>query len=328
MFGCVICEKTFKTYRGLNQHIRSCIAKTNAKTTTLSAASQPISSNVNINTLSEVNIERLREIRNEEIRDDTLVLEIKNEFECEVENDAIREVNKWGTEGSRNITKYINDAYEKIVFWRKNILMLPTGSVGKNYVVETTRLLNAWTSNSPMKDIASKAIHIMPSLLFQKPSKTSKSKDHTKVLERRMTLWLKGEINELVFEAETIQNKLTTVNSPKDISQISKQFIAMMEKGNVNGALKVLTNNMSNGILSLNDEMLNLLKEKYSEAQPVSEEILLKGEKPEIHPVIFDVIDEEMIKKSGIKNKRLIRSIWYGCRWMEENPGLKQCLNC
>ena len=165
-------KKTFKTYRGLNQHIRSCLAKTNAKTTTISAASQPISSNENNNTLNEVNNERLREIRNEEIRDDTLILEVNNKSECEVENDAIREVNtfKWGTEGSRNITKYINDADEKIVFWRKNIFMLPTGSVGKKYVVETTRLLNAWSSNSPMKDIA--FIPIVPSLLLQKPSKT------------------------------------------------------------------------------------------------------------------------------------------------------------
>ena len=180
----------------------------------------------------------------------------------------MREVNtfKWGNEGSVNITKYICDAYEKIVFWRKNIFMLPTGSIGKKYVVETTKLLNAWTSNSLMKDIAFKAIHIMPSLLLQKPSKTSKAKDHTKALERRMELWWNGDINALVFEAETIQNRMKTVNSARDISQISKQFVMMMEKGNVNGTLKVLTNNMSNGILPLNDETLTLLKDKHPEA--------------------------------------------------------------
>ena len=69
----------------------------------------------------------------------------------------------------------------------------------------------------------------------------------------------------------------------------------MLEKDNVHGALKDLTNNMSNGILPLNGETLNSLKEKHPEAQPVSEEILLQGEKQEIHPVILDVIDEEMI---------------------------------
>ena len=148
-----------------------------------------------------------------------------------------------------------------------------------------------------MKDIAFKAIHIMPSLLLQKPSKTSKAKDHTKALERRMELWWNGDINSLVFEAETIQNRMKTVNSARDISQISKQFVMMMEKGNVNGALKVLTNNMSNGILLLNDETLNLLKDKHPEAKPADEDILIQGEKHEVHPIIFDVIDEEMIKK-------------------------------
>ena len=193
--------------------------------------------------MCEVNNDLVYEVNNDPVR------AVNNDPVREVNNDQMRELNtfKWGNEGSVNITKYICDAYEKIVFWRKNIFMLPTGSIGKKYVVETTKLLNAWTSNSPMKDIAFKAIiHIMPSLLLQKPRKTSKAKDHTKALERRMELWWNGDINALVFEAETNKNRMRTVNSARDISQISKQLVMMMEKGNVNGALKVLTNTMSN----------------------------------------------------------------------------------
>ena len=52
------------------------LAKPNVKTTALSAAIQPVSSNVNNNMLHEVNNERLREIENEDIRDETLVLKI------------------------------------------------------------------------------------------------------------------------------------------------------------------------------------------------------------------------------------------------------------
>ena len=208
---------------------------------------------VNNDLVFEVNNDLLCEVNNDPVRavNNDPVCEVNNDPVREVNNDQMREVNtfKWGNEGSVNITKYICDAYEKIVFWRKNIFMLPTGSIGKKYVLETTKLLNAWTSNSPMKDIAFKAIHIMPSLLLQKPSKTSKAKDHTKAFERRMELWWNGDINALVFEAETIQNRMKTVNSARDISQISKQFVMMMEKGNVNGALKVLTNNMSNGTM-------------------------------------------------------------------------------
>ena len=88
------------------------------------------------------------------------------------------------------------------------------------------------------------AIHIMPSLLLQKPSKTSKAKDHLKALGRRTDLWSNGKINELLFEDETIQSRLHHINTPKSIGELSKKFALLMEKRNVNGALKLLTNNI------------------------------------------------------------------------------------
>ena len=136
--------------------------------------------------------------------------------------------------------------------------MLPTGAAAKKYITETTKLINGWTNNSPLKDIVLKAIHIMPSLL-QKPSKTSKAKDHLKALERRINLWSKGKMEELLFEGETIQSRLHHINTPKSIGELSK-FALLMGKGNVNGAFKSLTSNNSNGILSLDDKTLSLLK--------------------------------------------------------------------
>ena len=90
------------------------------------------------------------------------------------------------------------------------------------------------------------------------PSKSSKTKYHIKALEWRIELWHKGDIIQLLFEAETIQERLETINKSKTIAQLSKQFSLLMSKGNVNGALKLLSNNMSNGILPLNNETLKL----------------------------------------------------------------------
>ena len=67
--------------------------------------------------------------------------------------------------------------------------MLPNGATGKEFIRETTRLLNSWTEYSPLKDCVMKMIHIMSALLLQKPSKTSKSKDHVVALERRLETW-------------------------------------------------------------------------------------------------------------------------------------------
>ena len=80
----------------------------------------------------------------------------------------------------------------------------------------------------------------MPSLLLQKPSRISKAKDHLEALERRIDLWSNGNIDELLFENETIQWRLHHINTPKSIGELSKKFALLMEKGNVSGALKII----------------------------------------------------------------------------------------
>ena len=63
--------------------------------------------------------------------------------------------------------------------------MLLTGAAGKKFINEATKMINFWTDNLPLKLIAFKALHMIPALLLQKPSKTSKSKDHLAALSKR-----------------------------------------------------------------------------------------------------------------------------------------------
>ena len=75
------------------------------------------------------------------------------------------------------------------VSWRKNLFMLPTRNVGKKYIKKVTRASNAWTQDMPLRSISLKAIHKMPALSLQKPSKSSKSRDHLDALERKLLIW-------------------------------------------------------------------------------------------------------------------------------------------
>ena len=100
--------------------------------------------------------------------------------------------------------KDLEKAYEQIVCWRKNV-MVPTGASGKKFINEITRLLDQWTNDTPLKSTALKAIHAMPVLLLQKPSRKSKARDHFIALERRLKLWDEGNINELLEESKEIQ---------------------------------------------------------------------------------------------------------------------------
>ena len=102
----------------------------------------------------------------------------------------------------REVSKKIQDAYERIAFWKRNLFVLPTGTTAKKYVTETTKQINNRTNYSPYKDIAFKTIHIMHNLLLQTSSKSSKAKDHLKVLEKIIDLWRNGKIDELYLRAK------------------------------------------------------------------------------------------------------------------------------
>ena len=73
---------------------------------------------------------------------------------------------RWGGQNLCEVSKRIQDAYGRVVFWRKNLFMRPISAAA-----ETTKLMNGWMKNWPLNDIAFKVIHIMPSLLLQNPSK-------------------------------------------------------------------------------------------------------------------------------------------------------------
>ena len=57
---------------------------------------------------------------------------------------------------------------------------------------------------------------VMPALLLQKPSATSKAKDHNSCLSRRLDLWREERIPELVAEVTTIQKHLLLQPSQED----------------------------------------------------------------------------------------------------------------
>ena len=80
----------------------------------------------------------------------------------------------WSQTCNASLSNTIDIIYDKVVFWRKNLFHLPSGSCGKRYIEETTRLLNKWIHGSRLNRISLKAVMLMLNLLLQKPSKNSK----------------------------------------------------------------------------------------------------------------------------------------------------------
>ena len=69
---------------------------------------------------------------------------------------------KWGDIDRKSFTERVEMIYEKVVYWKKNLFLLPTGKSGKLYIDENVKLLNSWVEGTALHNIAFKAIMIMP----------------------------------------------------------------------------------------------------------------------------------------------------------------------
>ena len=102
-----------------------------------------------------------------------------------------------------------------------------------------------------------------------------KPKDHFKELERRLELWQSGNSLGLFQDILTIQRNLKSVYKAKKIDQISGKFAEETQNDNVNGTLKLLTNNIQHGFPPLNEEKILKLKMKHPKTVNPKPEVLL-----------------------------------------------------
>ena len=213
---CSIFDKRCKNNKGLLVHLHTCRKKPGKNNT--------------INIINGINISTQeppqRPVNNNDGKYDPLDLS---------RNELPPSTFLWNKVDGNTFTNDLNQAYDRIVFWKKNMFLLPTGAAGKKFIAELTRLMYAWVNDTPMKNIALKAIHVMPALILQKPSKRSKAKDHLKAVERRIQLWADGNITKLLTEGTTIQEHMHSTTKALDISTISQKFKHLMQEGYVNG---------------------------------------------------------------------------------------------
>ena len=189
-------------------------------------------------------------------------------------------------------------AYNEVIFWRKNLFMLPSGKAGKQFIKELTFWLEQFNRGTKLEGIALKVYMLLPGLLMQKPSKSSKAKEHAEKLVERMHLWSEGNIEALLKEGRTIQKRITTskARSPEDASRI---FAKLMMQGKVRAAIKFLSENSDTGILPSDDQTIAELKKKHPEPADIMKESLLQGPIEDMPTSYFDEINEDAIKNAA-----------------------------
>ena len=217
----------------------------------------------------------------------------------------------WGCHESTTFITSLNAAYNEVVHWRPNLFRVPYGKAGKSFVSELARLYNSFASKSAMECIAMKAAVVLPILMLQKPSSKSKAKEHNSCLERRLNTWLDGDLDNLLFEGRTLQQRIPK-SAPEDNSKRQKRharsFANLMFEGKTKAAIRLLTEESKGGVLRLCDEVdstrtvRDVLIEKHPPGQPAhADSIDCNDKPPEVHPVLFDSIDASLIRSAALR---------------------------
>ena len=122
-------------------------------------------------------------------------------------------------------------------------------------------------------------------------------------MERHIDLWTSEVTLDLLREGETIQNDLRPSNTPSTVANISKKFTREKHKGNVTNAMKLLTDNMQNGILPLNQKTLNPSKQKHPRGKKSELDGLLTDTPEQVHPKKFDAIIANLVKRAAVRTR-------------------------
>ena len=100
LYPCDICNKRYKSQSGLKLHRKNCTRQTRDGIVDITSP------------IEDTSVENNQQ-------------EITSRFE-------------WGKYEEAQFVKMLNAVYNKVVFWRKNIFLLPSSKCGKQYIEETT----------------------------------------------------------------------------------------------------------------------------------------------------------------------------------------------
>ena len=94
----------------------------------------------------------------------------------------------WGSISHACFCNTVNGVYDEIVHYRRNIFNVPSGRAGKSFIEELTFWIKQCNSDSDLNSVALKAFMVLPTLILQKSSATSKSKEHSEAIKHRFAL--------------------------------------------------------------------------------------------------------------------------------------------
>ena len=210
----------------------------------------------------------------------------------------------WGDVPGETFTHSVTCCYDEVVHWRKSLFKIPLAKCGRAFVTEQARLFRAYATGSALECVAFKAAMIMPVLLLQRPYAKSKDRDHIEHLTRRLSLWNKGDIDNLVSEGRTLQHQFLKSGKSKSVSDatsVARKFSQLMMSGKVKDALRLLSSDSDGKVLPLDSTVMNALIGKHPKKQPPVPSTLIGDLAEPPHFVLFDQLDAVHLRRVALK---------------------------
>ena len=165
--------------------------------------------------------------------------------------------------------------------------------------------INVCNSGSDNQHISLKAAFVLLAVGLQKPSPKSKAKDHQDVLSKRLIIWRQGEINKLLRETRIThdQGRIGKLKA-SELPDRSKVFAKLVLEGQINSALRFLTETTSGGVLCLTDEVMSQLKQKHPNPQSAKLGPLLFGPIVDQYAEsVYTEVNGEMVRQAALRTK-------------------------
>ena len=211
---------------------------------------------------------------------------------------------KWGKVNGVDITvsmNVINEAYNEVVYCRKNLFLVPYGKIGKDFIDELTLLINDWIYETERQHDALKTLFLLQTVSLQKPGPRSNAKEHQDCLKDRLEMWKKGHIDRLLYrEGCFIQAKLNSITKSQDQARI---FANLIMEGQIKSAMGFLDKDENHGILLQTEEIMNQLRQKHPEVQDAMLRALLFGPVEAIPDRIVCKINGEIVREAALRTK-------------------------
>ena len=149
------------------------------------------------------------------------------------------------------------------------MFLVPYGKIGRDFIDQVTSHINDWNNSSDNCHVSLKAAFVLLAVGLQKPGPKSKAKDHQDALAKRLILWREGE-------CRIIQRRIGKLKGSASPDK-TKVFAKLVLEGQINAALRFVSESSSGGVLPLTDDVMTQLKEKHPNPQPTKLGSLLFG---------------------------------------------------